>query len=150
MNIIKSIDQFDINNVFFGQEQKNNVINDSKFIRLLYSTDYFTLNGIFLDITLKCVEIEKYYLKYKLSFNIKDNTAVVNKIKEIEKNILDKISIPNKNKSYELLNQLNKENIKIVGNYKKEYKKNITLQLKLSGIWDNGNEYGITYKFIPI
>ena len=63
MNIVKSIDQFKINNVYFGQEQKNNVINDSKFLRIFYSTEYFALNGVFIIINLKNVTVDNYFSK---------------------------------------------------------------------------------------
>ena len=53
MNIAIGIDEFSIENVFFQDPVKNTVMEDSNFIRALYSTDLFVLNGIFLKITLK-------------------------------------------------------------------------------------------------
>lgn len=151
MNIVKSIDQFKINNVYFGQEQKNNVINDSKFLRIFYSTEYFALNGIFIIINLKNVTVDNYFAKQKISFCVKENKQEINKIKMIEDDILNKISIPNNSKSFDIFNQFEKGNIKVFSNSNNEYqKKNIKIIIKLSGIWDNNKAYGITYKFIPI
>ena len=151
MNIVKSIDQFKINNVYFGQEQKNNVINDSKFLRIFYSTEYFALNGVFIIINLKNVTVDNYFSKQKISFCVEENKHEINKIKIIEDNILNKISISNKSKSFDIFNQFEKGNIKVYSNSSNEYqKKNIKLIIKLSGIWDNNKAYGITYKFIPI
>ena len=52
MNIVKRIDQYDENNCFFCEPIKNNVMNDGNFIRIIYSTHNFTLNGIYLLLTL--------------------------------------------------------------------------------------------------
>ena len=52
MNIVKNIEQYDENNVYFFDPIKNNIMNDGTFIRILYSTENFMLNGIYLHITL--------------------------------------------------------------------------------------------------
>ena len=46
MNIVKTIDQYDENYVFFCDPIKNNIMNNGNFIRILYSTSLFVLNGI--------------------------------------------------------------------------------------------------------
>ena len=51
MNIVKNIEQYDENNVYFFDPIKNNIMNDGTFIRILYSTENFMLNGIYLHIT---------------------------------------------------------------------------------------------------
>ena len=66
MNIVKRPDQYDESNVLFCDPIKNNVMNDGNFIRILYSTQWFTMNGIYLLMTLHDITCEKYYLKYSM------------------------------------------------------------------------------------
>ncbi len=65
MNIIKDIDQYNENSVYFCEPIKNNIINGGFFIRILYSNHLFSLNGIYLNIHLNDVVFEKFYNKYK-------------------------------------------------------------------------------------
>ena len=60
MNIVKTIDQFDIAGVFFNEPIKNNIMNEGQFVRILYSTDTFVLNGIYLLVNLNNIFMLKY------------------------------------------------------------------------------------------
>ena len=67
---------------------KNNILNNSDFYRLYYSTPDITFNGIFIDFDLSNITIEKYFDKIKCCFEKnKENIDCVNKILNIEKNI---------------------------------------------------------------
>ena len=46
MNIVLELDQFDINNVYFQEAVTNTIMDDSIFIRAIYSNNLFMLNGI--------------------------------------------------------------------------------------------------------
>ena len=70
MNIVKSVEQFDNNNIFFCEPIKNNIMNDGNFIRILYSNNYMTLNGVFIYINLNNITIEKQFNKVKCIFNV--------------------------------------------------------------------------------
>ena len=52
MNIVKNIDQYNDNFVYFCDPIKNNIMNNGNFIRILYSTSIFVLNGIYLNISI--------------------------------------------------------------------------------------------------
>jgi len=149
MNITTTIDQYNNNNVFFGELQQNNVIHDCNFMRLIYSTEYFSLNGIFFIIEFKNVTIEKYFSKYKCSFSISENKKLISDIINIETNILNKLPISSHNLRTGISSQLECGNIKMFS-CSEPKKGNLKIILKLSGIWQNGSEHGITYKFIPI
>ena len=84
MNIVKTIDQFDIAGVFFNEPIKNNIMAEGNFIRILYSTFNLTLNGIYLFIQLNDITTEKYYNKNKCSFNVNAHKELIEKIKVIE------------------------------------------------------------------
>ena len=59
MNVVLDIDDFKLENVFFQDSVKNTVMDNSDFIRTLYSTELFTLNGIFLKTNIYTSHIEK-------------------------------------------------------------------------------------------
>ena len=72
-----------IQNIYFNEPVKNTVMNDSSFIRILYSNKDFILNGIYIKI-----DIYKEQ-KYKEIENI-NNINIIAFITELEKYILNK------------------------------------------------------------
>jgi len=147
MNIVKRIDQYDDNNIFFCEPTKNNVMNEGNFIRILYSTNNFVLNGIYLLVTFNDIICEKYYSKYRCCFNVNTHSDVINNIKIIEEELLKKYE-NNKMPQYKINEQLRNGNLKIftdIGN-----KTVCSFILKISGIWETEDKYGLTYKFIKI
>jgi hypothetical protein len=146
MNIIQTIEQYDIKNVFFLDPIKNNIINDSIFFRLVYSTPYVSLNGINLYIPLVNITIDKNFYKYKAVFNIQNNNELIEQFKQLEFNLLTSISTMcyNLTPQYNIYEQLLKGSVYFFSNNKKQ---NIII-LKISGIWSNNENYGLTYKFM--
>jgi len=145
MNIIKRIDQFDENNIFFCEPIKNNIMNDGNFIRIIYSTNNFVLNGIYLLLNLNDVLCEKYYNKYKCVFNTTVHKDIIENIKIIEEQILKKYNIKNKTPQYKIYEQLKIGIIKLFNDIGS--KQNGNFILKIAGIWETVNSYGLTYKF---
>lgn len=113
MNIAKNLNQYNENYVSFCEPIKNTIINDSIFIRILYSTPILTLNGIYLLIPFNNIIIEKQFNKCKYSFNMNNYTELIEKIKTIEENILKKIDICDKIPQFKIYEQFISENIKI-------------------------------------
>jgi len=148
MNIVKRIDQYDENNIYFCDPIKNNIMNDGNFIRILYSTPYIVLNGIYLLIQLNDITLEKYYNKNKCNFNINTHTNLIDSLKNIEENILKKLTFVNKQPQFKVFEQIKNGNIKIFGDFVS--KQNNLFILKISGIWETHQSYGLTYKFIKI
>ena len=50
MNVAVDMNEFNINNVFYQKPINNTVMEDSNFIRILYSDELITINGIFIKI----------------------------------------------------------------------------------------------------
>ena len=148
MKIVKKIDQYNECNIFFCEPIKNNIMNDGNFIRILYSTFNFTLNGIYLFIQLNDIILEKYFNKNKCSFNTNTHKELIEKIKVIEENILKKIEINNKAPQFKIYEQLINGNIKFFCDI--NTKSNNSFILKISGIWETQTNYGLTYKFTKI
>jgi hypothetical protein len=146
MNIVKRIDQYDNNFIFFCEPIKNNVMNEGNFIRIIYSTNNVVLNGIYLLITLNDITCDRYYTKYKCSFNVANHKEIIDNLKIIEQDLLKKCEITDKIPQFKINEQIKNGNLKIfsdIGN-----KSSCSLILKISGVWETQNNYGLTYKFI--
>ena len=149
MNIIKTLEQYDGNCIYFCEPIKNNIMNDGNFIRILYSTPTFVLNGVYLMINLNDIIVEKYYNKYKCIFNVNMHKDIIENVKNIEDNILKKINIKNKHAQSKIYDQLKNGNIKIFSEVNPNVHQNSFL-LKISGVWETDTHYGVTYKFSKI
>ncbi len=155
MNIVKNIEQYNPQYIYFCDPIKNTIMNEGMFIRILYSTPNFVLNGINILLPLNDVYIEKYYNKFKCSFNINQNKVSIEQIKQIEETILKKINTKNKIVYYKIYDQLKNGNIKI---FTENIDKPISISgqphnlfmLKISGLWETDSHIGLTYKFMKI
>jgi hypothetical protein len=148
MNIVKNIDQYNDDFVYFCDPIKNNIMNNGNFIRILYSTSLFVLNGIYLNIYINQLTIEKYFNKYKCAFDIGAHANLIQRIKIIEENILRKINILGKAPQYKIYEQISNGNIKIFSDNIDNITNNFLL--KIAGVWETEYHYGLTYKFIKL
>ena len=148
MNIVKTIDQYNDDCVYFCDPIKNNIMNEGNFIRILYSTPIFILNGIYISITINQLTIDRYFNKYKCSFDVSTHNNLIQRIKTIEANILNKINIRGKHPQYKIYEQISNGNIKIFSDNIDIISNNFLL--KIAGIWENDYNYGLTYKFIRL
>ena len=146
MNLVKNINQYNENNIFFCEPIKNNIMNDGTFIRILYSTHNILLNGIYLLIALNEITCEKYYNKYRCNFNPSNHKDIIDNIKIIEENILKKINIK-KTPQLKISEQLRNGNIKL---FNMIDQKDSSFIIKISGVWETQYNYGLTYKFIKV
>uniref|UniRef100_A0A6C0HYC2 Uncharacterized protein n=1 Tax=viral metagenome TaxID=1070528 RepID=A0A6C0HYC2_9ZZZZ len=150
MNLVQTIDQYNLNNTYFCEPIKNNVMPNGSFIRIIYSTNIVILNGINLSLCLNDVSIDKYYNKYKCSFNVAIHKDIIENIKTIEENLLKNVSIYNKIPQFKVYDQMRNGNIKIFSDNIEKNNNNNLFMLKISGIWETETNYGITYKFSKI
>lgn len=148
MNIVKTIDQYNNNFVYFCEPIKNNIMKDGYFIRIIYSTPLFVLNGIYISINIGHISIEKYYNKFKCTFDSFQHRDIVTKLKILEECLLKKVNIINKTPQYKIYEQLRNGYIKVFSDSLDKI--NNTFLLKIAGIWETDNEYGLTYKFTNI
>lgn len=140
--------QYNQNGIIFSDKAKNNILNNAYFYRLHYSDEHFTTNGLYIYFTLKNVKIEKYFNKMKCIFDKYKNTKIVAFLKNLEITILKCLPThANKILVYQIEEQLNNRFIKIFSNTECPTSKDIDILLKISGIWENNGEYGITFRF---
>jgi hypothetical protein len=148
MNIVTSLSQYDETHVHFSESIKNNVMVDGQFIRILYSSPTFSLNGIYLFFTINDVFVEKYFNKYKCSFDVISHRTICDALCEIEHNLLKRVNIK-KIPQYKIQEQVVSGHIKIFS-MSQVKQANMGFMLKISGIWETGTHYGVTYKFSKI
>jgi len=146
MILVKNIEQYNEDYIYFCEPIKNNIMNNGNFIRIIYSTPIIVLNGIYLVLYISHSSIDKYYNKFKCSFDIHQHKDIIENIRIIEQGILKKINITDKIPQYKIYEQLKNGNIKIFSD--KIEKINNVVLLKIAGIWENEYDYGLTYKFI--
>jgi hypothetical protein len=173
MNIVINPSKFNGQNIFFLDKKKNNII-DGCFSKIIYSSEYFTMNGVFFIIPfiIKSPNSITQFSPGKLSGNHYNQEFTENKytvcfyahdvknlqyitlLSEIENTIINTYKEMNgikKCNNLVLTNQLYKGFFKI---YKEKQScksaNEKKYMLKISGVWENADEVGITYKFIEI
>lgn len=141
-------EQFEENNIILSDKTKNTILTNGDFYRIYYSDKNMSLNGIFISFKLKKVLIEPYFNKVKCTFDYHSNEMIIHQLKNIEKKILNSIN-NNTQKVYRIEEQLSNNFIKIFSELDQPKKKldDVNILLKISGIWHNKNEYGITFRF---
>ena len=128
--IAENINNIKYYNIFISESNKNN----NNFIKIFYSNEFFFLNSIYIKLNIKNIRISNN----KIIFDSIEN---IDKIKNLEYFILNNINIKKKpiyKLSYLLENKVLKFSDTI-------HKNNI---LKISGIWETSDNYGITFKII--
>lgn len=159
MNISFDIDDFNINNVYF-LDTKKNIIMDGNFTKIIYSELSITLNSIYIQFPIHKHNFNKVLNKNIINFSLL-NPANINIIKElnrIEHDIIEYFKIyykNNKNNVYSLKSQLKTGNVKIYCENSGQTSLSLTNNIinpryiiKISGIWENMNSIGITYKIL--
>lgn len=157
--IAENIDNVNIYNLIISQPTANSIIPESKYYKLLYSTNYLTFYSLYVETTFKDITVN--YSDNLITINQIANRDIIYKLKLLEINILKNLNLSNKKCNYKLSESLDNNIIKYVNNYENistsDNKDNINsntsfknnnIILKISGIWESNNYYGISFKFI--
>jgi len=146
MNLALNKEDFSINHVYFSDPIKNSIIENSNFVRIIYSNSLMSINGIYIKIDFESIYKLNDFTKQKINFNVSDNQKIINYLKLVEVDILEKFNIKTKHKVYKLNEQMMSGYIKhaIDNKYTNHF------ILKISGIWESEKEYGLTFKFVEI
>lgn len=150
MNVVLTIEQFNKSHLYYGEPIQNIVMDNSKFIKLTYSTQSAMFSGVYLSLPLKYTKNEQYYKKVRFTYDLTTNHNWLTKIYDIETDILNKYTSLKRQRRI-LYETLITGSIKIFSNDEKLIANNSnTFILKISGIWETDIEYGVTYKLIWI
>lgn len=148
---------FDLNDLssdcVFFLETRNNIILDGKFTKIIYSDENIVMNGIYMSISIDEYTIDKPYSRINMKYT-KNNESIINKIADIERSIIEnfkRINVSTKQPKYILKEQLDTLFIKVYrdnSTFTSNTNKFCKIVLKISGVWEDENSIGITYKFI--
>jgi len=155
MNVIFDIQNFQLEYLFF-MDAKQNIIMDGVFSKIIYSNQHLTLNSIYLYLPIEIQSIDKIMNKNIIKFlpSSPNNTLFVQELSKLEYRMLEyykQMNHVNKKISCLLTKQLYSGNLKLYRDYN-DYKTNKNKKphyiVKISGIWENSEELGITYKIL--
>ena len=152
MNIIYNLEDVNNTNIFFS-EKKKNILMEGYFTKLLYSDEYLTSVGIYIDLVVEDIKVSQYQNKTFLNFDVQTNKEIIRKLAKIEDDLLQSyaqsiiIKSP-KPKKMLLGEKMQSGNIKMYS--KMTSYVNNRFVLKISGIWENETNIGITYKIIEM
>ena len=142
-------------------DSKNNILMDGFFTKLIYTNEWFTMNGLYINlpIEMQCIDTKTYTnrgYKQTIFFSVSQHSTLLHQLDLLEQHILSKY-IPNdktKHKSFLIMQSLKLGYFRIFkGNENSSssssiIKKKTGFVLKVSGIWENASEYGLSYKIM--
>jgi hypothetical protein len=149
---------------FYFLDKKTNMIMDGVFTKIVYSNHCMTMNGLYIDFPIKNVMTNRIHSKNIIQLDIVNNKELFQKLIELERQVLQyyvqyfsdtdtrfsnekRHSIQNKTIMYTLKSQIQNGSIKYYKEYD-SYAKPALYYIKISGIWENHSEIGITFKLI--
>jgi hypothetical protein len=152
MNISIDLQNISLTNVVFS-EKKLNVIMDGSFTKILYSNEFFTMNGLYILFPIIKNCIEKNFIKFNPYQS--NNLSMIQEFSKIEQRILEyyKTTFNCKSKNVNLLSkQMYYGSMKL---YKElngvdNGKKSIQYIIKISGVWETYDGIGLTFKLIEV
>ena len=150
-------DGINLKHLYFSEPIQNSIIHDSYFIRMNYSDNDVSLTGLIFPINLSFITISKSFNKNTIMYDLQSNKEVILNICKLETLILEKYNIflnstgnnTLKIPVYNLSTQMKSCIIKLFSNIDK-HTQECNIILKISGIWENIREYGITFKFMGL
>ena len=98
MNVVLREDQYNIANIYYSEAIQNIIMENSSFIKLIYSNHNIMTTGLFLLVALKNTTKELYFKKIKITYDINANLTLLNRLYEIETEILEKYNSNKKQK----------------------------------------------------
>ena len=157
MNIVLSESNFNVEKLYYMEPVINTIIDNSMFIKIIYSNNLIVMNGIYLNLNLTISKSEVYFKKIKYTFDVTNiyNNNLLSKLYRIESSILDKyLGNKIKSKRFVIHDTLKNGIIKLFPNNSTNLSHytginnntDYNFVLKISGMWENMSEVGLTYK----
>lgn len=152
MNLVLNPTTISVRNCFF-MDTKTNIIMDGTFTKIAYSTATFSMNGLYAVLPIRVIQTLRLPNKNVILFDPKMNREIVNRFSELEREILvsyaEHFGIGEKKQAHTLKHQFLKGSIKYYRAQQYEESSSIrNYYMVISGVWENLNEIGITYKII--
>jgi hypothetical protein len=159
MIVTLDLSKFTLSNIYF-LETKKNIIMDGNFTKLIFSNEFFIMNGIYILFPIDHNGSEKIMNKTQIRFNPfqQYNQTLINEFSKLEKSILEYYK-QTRTCNCKIVPLLQKQMLIGFMKTNKEYKnqflinennKNLLYVLKISGIWETKDEIGLTYKLFEV
>lgn len=165
MNVVITPTEYKRSQVYFTERRANTHIPNSIFNRITYSTNDFIMNGIYIQFELFVRQIDQNFNSniYNCHFDTshEHNRTMLMIFQKIEESILEKWTqvqhadtmtapTPTPSLSTDIIKQLQSG---IISVWKHDMSTSEKPQfqhfiIKISGVWENEAECGLTYKFI--
>lgn len=139
MNLYHNIDDIDCKKIFFYKPVINKIIHYNYFYKLIYDINIFTLNTLIINIDIDNYDIIEENGKFRVY--IKINKQFIEKIKDLEENILKNITKKQFSLSCYKFLLFNKSTYIF-----DKYPEKINLVLRISGLWETEASIGLTTK----
>jgi hypothetical protein len=162
MNVVIMPTEYKSSQVYFTERRANTHIPNSIFTRITYSTHDFIMNGIYIQFEMLVRQTEQNFnsniYNCYIDTSHEHNSKMITTLKNIEESILQKwvqfqytsyaSQVPSI--SNNIIQQLQTGVISVWKNDMFPHDKPQIQHfiIKLSGVWENDTECGLTYKFI--
>ena len=152
MFLTLDIENFNERNILLNEPVKNILRSGCEFIKIIYSDKNIILNGVYIKIILKELEIvQKKADIHKLKIDREENMEIIKLLILIEQNILNMVD-KGLIKIYSLKTELLKlKLIKLHGqiNFNSGNYSNMDFIIRIFGIWSDRIRCGLNYQIIP-
>ena len=156
----ENIDNININNIIISDPIKNSVMQYSNFYKIVFSNNIISYNGLYISFDLNDITLNREKILLNDTYN-SNNIETIYKLRNIENIILNNIDT-NKKKTYKIYELFSNGYIKYcyndiyIENFNNNHKLLLsnnnfdkkTFILKISGLWENKDNIGITFKII--
>jgi hypothetical protein len=158
-----------ISDYIYFLDSKKNILMDGIFTKLIYTNEWFTMNGVYIHLPIEVQYIETYQprrydfpqlgvqnggYKKTIYFSVSQYSTILHQLDLLEQHILSKYNPTDKSKhkSFLIMQSLKLGYFRIFHSKDKEEKTTTESSsgfiLKISGIWENPTEYGVSYKIM--
>jgi hypothetical protein len=142
--------EINLNEIHLGDSSINRIVANSLFYRLYTNSNICSTHGLYIVIDFDYFYVTKTHNGIQIHFNTTTNMPLINKMLQIENNILCKFNETNpKNKDYQILNEILNGYI-LVPNSNLFISLKHHLLLKISGLWETNTSIGLAYKFFIV
>jgi hypothetical protein len=157
MSVLIYPHNFNAAHLHFGTAIQNNDANDSKFSRIIYSTKHISFNGVGILVNLADTQQDNHYNKTFVRFDsdLPANKSAISQLQDIECDIVRTYADSDMGMKgtrrcvHSLRDQLNGGCIKAYVNDRAgENASTPHIMLKICGVWETNDEFGIIHKFI--
>jgi hypothetical protein len=158
MIITLDLQKFTLTNLFF-LDTKKNMIMDGNFTKLLYSNEWFIMNGLYLLFPIEHNGPEKIMNKTQIRFHpySQNNQHIVQEFAKVERKILEYYK-HTRGINKKISNLLHRQMACGLMKTTKEYPNqnysadhdHLQYVIKISGVWETREEMGLTYKLFEV